>query len=180
MSDEQKELDQHLKTILERVKARITELGLESPWLNMGIMRIFNEVSVDYWTALSQQNEEPERLTMRSRPTNVPVNGLEIEAVSEEGHVMQVAFALPDEGSMFAAGHKITIGPDNEVISRHRDGSRCEVACVGCEEPKPVLVEEDNEAYVACLTCGSCTEPYDDRYLAIGAWLIGKALLAYD
>lgn len=166
--------DNHLTNILEIVQGRLAELGIDGGFLNLGIIRIFNEVSMEYWgRQVEHLDIDPEqyRIIMEAKDE---IGGMSVEAVREiDGHKLVLALVNVKEDAMYIDGHKVTV-EDKRIVSKHRDGSLCGISCSFCEEPDLTVNELDGEFYVFCLNCGAASDTYSDKFQAIGAWLIGK------
>lgn len=181
-----KTITEHLEAIQERVKGRLESLGLGDQLPKFEITRIINDTAMEYWEEAEQEEEEgenfvkvdPETLTIVSSPAvpshGIPPDGIEIAAVNREGEKVVIGLVDPKQGAFYLPGHRITV-EGLRVMSRHRDGSPCNVGCPGCDNPDLRVMPDGMEVFIYCLNCGRESDLYQDKFEAIAAWIVGKS-----
>lgn len=176
-----------------RIAKRLDELGLIARLPEYGILRIINDEIMAYWTLRYDEEEGKDEAnqdryphfesgkgidaaayTLLREASQVIPNGFDVSAFREDGGKFFIAVVDEDNEAMFVSGHRITI-ENGKIISKHRDGTICNVGCRTCQDPKLYLVvEEGTDYYVQCLTCNAMSITCDNKWEAIGAWIIGK------
>lgn len=180
MSNAEQELDHHIGHIMERLDVRLQELGIANQMPTRGVMRIIQEISLAYWAEEEAQEMDASDLDIVKKPAlGMPVPGFLLVAEDDMGGGTPIGFVSIGDDALYIQGHKITVGHDGKanfgkVNSTHNDGSQCTLPCRNCDDANVHLDSDGEDTLAICQNCLSETDGYEDKWLALGAWIVGK------